>query len=126
MSPRCDGLRKWADDQNPDFIALIAAASHAAEALRLGDEAKSASADQLVAATAAERSRLESDPCPDPDMADRLNGLVERYGLLAQALEAAPNKPDYADAAALGHQLWVLIADFSVFLSDLQQAIERQ
>jgi hypothetical protein len=124
VSPRRAALKLWADDENPDFHVLIATAGLAADALLTGSEAIRASGDQLGAAAAVGRQRLESHPCPDPDLEVRLRALIERYGFVARSF-AAPTH-EYGDGyiPALGHQLRTLITDFTVFMADLGHAIE--
>jgi hypothetical protein len=65
MSPRGGELRRWADEQNPGFIALMATGDHAANALEIGPDAIRASADQFRAVVLTEQHRLESHPSPD-------------------------------------------------------------
>jgi hypothetical protein len=124
VSPRRAALKLWADDENPDFQALIATAGHASDALLAGPEAIRASADQLRAVTAAGRRRLEAHPCPDPDLAERLERLVERLGFIARSFEAPVHEYGDGYLPALAHQLRTLIADFTVFMADLGHAIE--
>lgn len=124
MSPRRAALKLWADDENPDFHVLVATAGLASDALLAGSEAIQASADQLRAAATVGRQRLESHPCPDPDLGERLRALIERYGFIAYSF-AAPVQ-EYGDGyiPALAHQLRTLITDFTVFMADLGHAIE--
>jgi hypothetical protein len=124
VSPRRAPLKLWADEENPDFHALIATAGQASDALIAGPEAMRASADQLRAGASAGERRLESHPCPDPDLARRLAALVERYGFIARSFEAPAQKYGEGYIPALAHQLRMLIADFTVFQADLGHAIE--
>jgi hypothetical protein len=124
VSPRHAALKLWADDENPDFRALIATAGHAADALRAGAEAMQASADQLRAAATAGQRRLESRPCPDPELGRRLGGLLERFVFIARSLESTTEEYGDGYIPALAHQLRTLLADFTVFIADLGHAIE--
>ena len=124
MSPRDAQLQRWAGDENPEFVILMDTAGRAADALLVGAEAIRASGDQLRAVASAAEERLASRPCPDPDLADRLDRLVERYGFMARSFEAPADEYGTGYLPALGHQLRALIADFAVFLSDLGHAIE--
>jgi hypothetical protein len=124
VSPRHAALKLWADDENPEFRALIATAGHGADALRAGPEAMQASADQLRAAATAGQRRLESHPCPDPELGRRLDGLLERFVFMARSLESPTDLYGDGYIPALAHQLRTLLADFTVFIADLGHAIE--
>lgn len=124
MSPRDSELQRWAGDENPEFMVLVDTAIAASESLLVGPDAIKASADQLRAVGSAALGRLETHPCPDVQLGQRLQGLVERYGFVGRSF-AAPAE-EYGDGyiPAVAHQLRVLIADLSVFLADLGHAIE--
>jgi len=124
VSPRRAALKLWADDENPNFLALIATAGHAWDALHGGPEAMRANADQLRAATTAGRRRLEDQPCPDRELGYRLDGLLERFGFIARSLEAPAEEYGDGYIPALAHQFQTLLADFTVFIADLGHAIE--
>ena len=124
MSPRRAALKLWAEDENPDFQALIATAGQASDAIRTGADAMHASADQLRAVASAGQRRLESHPCPDPELGRRLGGLLERFVFIARSLEAPIEEYGGGYAPALSHQLRTLLADFTVFIADLGHAIE--
>ena len=124
MSPRDSELQRWAGDENPEFVVLLDTASAASEALLVGPEAIRASADQLRAVAEAGTERLVSHPCPDPDLADRLARLIERYGFMARSFAAPTDEYGAGYLPALGHQLRTLVSDLTVFVSDLGHAIE--
>lgn len=124
MSPRHAALKLWADDENPDFHALIATAGQSSDALRAGPEAMRASADQLRAVASAGQRRLGTHPCPDPELGRRLGGLLERFVFIARSLEAPVAEYGDGYASAVAHQLRTLLADFTVFIADLGHAIE--
>jgi hypothetical protein len=124
VSPRHAALKRWADDENPDFQALIATAGQASDAICTGPEAMHASADQLRAVASAGKRRLESHPCPDPELGHRLGGLLERFDFIARSLEAPAEEYGDGYAPARAHQLRTLLADFTVFVADLGHAIE--
>ena len=124
MSPRDSELQLWAGDENPEFIVLVDTAIVASESLLIGPDAIRASADQLRSVGSAKLRRLQAHPCPEAELAERLQGLIERYGFIGRSFEAPAEKygEDYLPAVA--HQLRVLIADLAVFLADLGHAIE--
>jgi len=124
MSPRDSELQRWAGDETPEFVVLLDTAASASEALLIGPEAIRASGDQLRAVATAGQDRLGSHPCPDPDLGDRLARLIERYGFMARSFEAPTDEYGDGYLPALGHQLRTLIADLTVFVSDLGHAIE--
>ena len=114
----------WAGDENPEFIVPVDTAIAASESLLIGPDAIRASADQLRSVGSAKLRRLQAHPCPEAELAERLQGLIERYGFIGRSFEAPAEKygEDYLPAVA--HQLRVLIADLVVFLADLGHAIE--
>jgi hypothetical protein len=124
MSPRDGELQRWAGDENPEFVILLDTAGAASEALLIGPEAIRASADQLRAVAEAGRERLASHPCPDPELEERLTRLIERFGFMARSFEAPADQYGSGYLPALGHQLRTLVADLTVFISDLGHAIE--
>jgi hypothetical protein len=124
MSPRNGELQQWAGDENPEFVILLDVAGAASEALLIGPEAIRASADQLRAVAEAGRERLASHPCPDPELGERLTRLIERFGFMARSFEAPADRYGSGYLPALGHQLRALVADLTVFVSDLGHAIE--
>jgi hypothetical protein len=124
VSPRDSELQRWAGDETPEFVVLLDTAGTAAEALPVGAAAIRASADQLRAVAAAGKERLTSHPCPDPELGERLARLIERYGFMARSFEAPAEEYGETYLPALGHQLRSLIADLTVFVSDLGHAIE--
>ena len=124
MSPRDGGLQQWAGDENPEFVILLDVAGAASEALLIGPEAIRASADQLRAVAEAGRDRLASHPCPDPELGERLTRLIERFSFMARSFEAPAGRYGSGYLPALSHQLRTLVADLTVFVSDLGHAIE--
>jgi hypothetical protein len=124
VSPRDTELQRWAGNENPEFIVLVDTAIVASESLLVGPDAIRASADQLRAVGSDQQQRSESHPCPDPELADRLHGLIERYGFIARSFEAPIEEYGEGYVPALAHQLRVLIADLTVFRADLGHAIE--
>jgi hypothetical protein len=124
MSPRGGELQRWAADERPEFVILLDTAGAASEALLIGPEAIRASGDQLRAVAEAARQRLVSHPCPDPELGERLAGLVERFGFMARSFEGPADRYGSGYLPAVGHQLQTLVADLTVFLSDLGHAVE--
>jgi hypothetical protein len=114
----------WAGDENPEFIVLVDTAIVASESLLIGPDAIKASADQLRAVGSAQLHRLQTHPCPDAELAERLHGLIERYGFIGRSFEAPAEEYGQGYLPAVAHQLRVLIADLTVFLADLGHAIE--
>jgi hypothetical protein len=74
----------WAGDENPEFIVLVDTAIVASESLLIGPDAIRASADQLHAVGSAQLRRLQTHPCPDAELAEHLQGLIERYGFIGR------------------------------------------
>jgi len=64
------------------------------------------------------------NPCPDAELAERLQSLIERYSFIGRSFEAPAEKYGEGYLPAVAHQLRVLIADLAVFLADLGRAIE--
>ena len=79
---------------------------------------------QLRAAATGGQRRLESHPCPDPELGRRLGGLLERFVFIARSLESTTEEYGDGYIPALAHQLRTLLADFTVFIADLGHAIE--
>jgi hypothetical protein len=57
-------------------------------------------------------------------LAERLHGLIERFGFIARSFDAPAQEYGEGYVPALAHQSRVLIADFTVFIADLGHAIE--
>ncbi len=125
MSPRDYVLERWANRETAGFRALLATADIADDALHLGSEAIRASADQLRAVVVAGQRRGESHPCPDPELGERLAGLLQRYGFIARSLEAPPEEYGDGYIPVVANQLRKLNVQFAVFIADLGHAIER-
>ena len=108
----------------PEFIVLVDTAIVVSESLLVGPDAIRASADQLGAVGSAQLRRLQTHPCPDAELAERLQGLIERHGFIGRSFEAPAEEYGKGYLPAVAHQLRVLIADLAVFLADLGHAIE--
>lgn len=102
----------------------MATADLAADALLIGSEAMQASADQLRAVGSERQQWLESHPCPDQNLGDRLDGLMERYSFMVRSFEASAGEYGDGYIPAVSHQLRMLISDLSIFIADLGHAIE--
>jgi hypothetical protein len=122
MSPPNGELQRWVGEERPGLEVLLDTASAAAEALLIGPEAIRASGDQLRAVAEAARERLASHPCPDPELRERLARLIERFGFMARSFEAPTDRYGSGYLPAVGHQLQTLVADLTVFVSDLGHA----
>lgn len=124
MSPRGGALRRWADNHTEEFRVLLATVGIADDSLRNGAEAMRSSADQLRAVGTAGQLRAQSHPCPDTELQDRFNRLLERCIFAAGSLEE-PSE-DYGEQyiPVLDEQLGMLIGDIMMFLADLGHAIQ--
>ena len=103
-SPAVLGFQGWSRSENRaglSFIVLVDTAIVVSESLLVGPDAIRASADQLGAVGSAQLRRLQTHPCPDAQLAERLQGLIERHGFIGRSFEAP------AEAYGEGYlQLW--------------------
>jgi hypothetical protein len=108
----------------PEFTVLVDTAIAVSESLPICPDAIRASANQLGAVGSGQLRRSQTHPCPDAELAERLQGLIERHGFIGRSFEAPAEEYGEGHLPTVTHQLRVLIADLAVFLADRGHAIE--
>ncbi len=77
----------------PLFESLLATTKLAMNALRSGPDAVSASWDQIREVAVQGQHWLKGRPCPDPDIGDRLGGLIDRCERLGATFAISVRDP---------------------------------
>jgi hypothetical protein len=118
-----DGFELWFKQTAHQIEALMAVTNLAQNALINGKASVRSSADVIGMAADDGRQWLLTHPCPDQEIGDRFESLLQRYRHLGVLFEGRSEESGAGDIPSLTHEVGALSGDLTEFIADIQDRL---
>jgi hypothetical protein len=118
-----DGFELWFKRTAHQIEALMAVTNLAQTALINGIAAVRSSADVIGTTADDGRQWLAAHPCPDTEVGDRFERLLDRYSDVALLFEGGSEEHSTGHAPSLTHEVGALSGDLTDFIADVQSRL---